>query len=218
PSRHAEVCPAIVGVKRLELWADLYVLVGPNVVGSPDFLTGRCIERRDPAAHTHLATARTDDHFSFHHYRRHRDRLATRQIAHPRAPQLASGRGIDGDGVTIQQVVENLSVGVRSAAIHYVAAGSSDRLLCIVRTELPLERLSRLRQVNRVRDVGIWSDDVHRVTNNEWLSFVPAQHASRERPRYFEIRRILRSDRGELTIAGARVGTSRHLPFARGSR
>src|SRR5439155_8966074 len=104
---------------------------------------------------------------------------------------------IDGDGVTIQQVVENLSVGVRSAAIHYVAAGSSDRLLRIVRTELPLERLSRLRQVDRVRDVGIWSDHVHRVANNKRLSFVPAQHASREGPRYFEVRRILRSDRRE---------------------
>src|SRR5207249_9308502 len=59
PSRHAEVCPTIVGVKRLELWADLHILVGPNVVGSPDFLAGRCIERRDPAAYAHLAAART---------------------------------------------------------------------------------------------------------------------------------------------------------------
>ena len=176
PRCSTQVLSPIVGVERLEFGADLHVLVGPDVVGAPDFFPSSCIERGDPSPHTHLATARADDDFAFHHYRRHRDRLATGEITHLRAPYLIAGRRINGDGVPVQQIVEDLSVGVRGAAIYHVAARSADRLLGVLGTELPLEWLSGLREVDRVRDVGIRRDDVHRVANDERLPFVSAQH------------------------------------------
>ena len=51
------------------------------------------------------------------------------------------------------------------------------------RAELPFERLTRLREVERVRDVRVRRDEVHRVVDDERLSLVSAQHAGRESPR-----------------------------------
>jgi hypothetical protein len=56
--------------------------------------------------------------------------------------------------VTIEKVVENLSVSERSASIDYVAACTTCCLLCVLGTEFPFERLTFLRQVQRVRNVG----------------------------------------------------------------
>ena len=213
PRRSAEVLPPIVGVERLEFRTDLHVLVGPDVVGAPDFLSSSCIERGDPSAHSHLATARPHDDFPFHHYRRHRDRLAAGEITHLRAPYLIAGDRVDRDGVPVEQIIEDPSVGVRGTAIHHVAAGSADCLLGVVRTELPLERLPGLRKVDRVRDVGIRRDDVHRVAHDQWLALVSAQHSGRECPGYVEVRGVLRSDRSELAVARAGVVAGGHLPF-----
>src|SRR4026209_1132258 len=115
-------------VERLEFGAYLHVLVGPDVVGAPDFLAGSLVEGGDPSAHSHFAAARTDDHFSLHDYRRHGDRLAAREITHLGPPDLIPCCRVDSDGVSVQQVVENLSVGVCGAAIHDITAGLPDRL------------------------------------------------------------------------------------------
>src|SRR4029079_639268 len=133
------------------------------------------IERCDPSAHSHLTAARSDENFSFYDDRRHRDRLAFREVTHLRAPQLSSGLYIDSDGVTVEQVVEALGVGVCGAAIDYVAAGAANRLLRVLRPELPFQRLPWLLEIQRVRDVRIWRDDVHRVVDHERLPFVTAK-------------------------------------------
>ena len=54
------------------------------------------------------------------------------EFAHLRAPELLARRGVDGDGVSVEQVVEDLSVGERGAAIHDVAACYADRRLCVL--------------------------------------------------------------------------------------
>src|ERR1700737_1968536 len=139
-----------MGVKRLEPLADLHVLVGADVVRAPDFLARRRIEGSDPAAHSHFAAARADDHFALHHYRRHGNCLAPGKVPHLGAPHLYPGRYVDRNGVPIEKVVEDLSVSVRSAAIHDIAARSTDRLLGVLGTELPLPRLARLSEIDRV--------------------------------------------------------------------
>ena len=49
------------------------------------------------------------------------------------APQLRARRGVDGDRVPVEQVVDDLAVGERGAAIHDVAARDADRRLRILR-------------------------------------------------------------------------------------
>ena len=65
------------------------------------------------------------------------------EVRHLRAPELLARRRVDGDGVSVEQVVEDLAVGVRGAAIHDVAARLTGGRLRVLGTELPLERLSR---------------------------------------------------------------------------
>ena len=96
------------------------------------------VERGDPAAHSHLAAARADDDFALHDDRRHRDRLARVEVAHLRAPELLARCRVDGDGVSVEQVVDDLAVGERRAAIHDVAARDAHRRLRVLRAELPL--------------------------------------------------------------------------------
>ena len=53
-------------IKWLESRSGLDVGVGADVVGAPNLFARREIERRDPAAHAHLAAARADDDFVLH--------------------------------------------------------------------------------------------------------------------------------------------------------
>src|SRR5687768_16151991 len=93
-------------VERLESWADLDVPIWPDVVRAPDLLSRCGVERGDPAAHAHLAAARTDDDFPLYDDGRHGHRLAVPEAAHACLPEQPAARGIDADGVAVQQVVE----------------------------------------------------------------------------------------------------------------
>src|SRR4029078_2162160 len=121
------------------------------------------------------------------------------------------------DRVTVEEIVENPSIGPCGAAIHDVAACAANCLLRVVGTELPLERLAWLSEIDRVSDVGIRRDDVHRVADYQRLPFVTAKHAGGESPRCTEIRGIGGRDAIQSAVAGARVIAGRHLPFARWS-
>src|ERR1700675_3898170 len=101
PRQCAEILSAIVRIERLELRADLHVLVGTDVVRAPDFLARCGIEGCYPPAHSHLAAsfprpwgheswhpsahshpaaARSDDDFALDHYRGHGNCLAAGEI------------------------------------------------------------------------------------------------------------------------------------------
>ena len=95
----------------------------------------RQIERGDPAAHAHLAAARADDDAILHDDRRHRDRLAAIEIRHLHAPELLAALRVDGDGVPVEQVINDLSFGVRGAAIHDVAARGAHGGLRVLGTD-----------------------------------------------------------------------------------
>src|ERR1700675_467460 len=80
PRQCAEILSAIVRIERLELRADLHVLVGTDVVRAPDFLARCGIESCYPSAPSHLAAARSDDDFALDHYRGHGNCLAAGEI------------------------------------------------------------------------------------------------------------------------------------------
>src|SRR4026209_2922113 len=104
-------------VEWLELRADFYIAIWPDVVRAPDFPTRSRVERSDPSANAHFSTTRSDDHTILHDDRRHGDRLTTSQISHLCAPHLPSTRCIDSDGVTVEQIVEDFPIRIRSTAI-----------------------------------------------------------------------------------------------------
>ena len=219
PARGALVGARVgLAVERLESLADLDVGVGPDVVRAPQLLAGRGIDGSDPAAHAHLATAGTDDDFSLHDQWRHGHGFALGEVAHLRAPEQCACHDIDGDGVSVEQVVEDLSVGVCGAAIHHVAAGEANGGLRVFRPHLPLERLAFSREVECVGNIGIRRDDVHRVADDQWLAFVAAKHAGGKCPRGVQVLHVGWRDLGEIAEARRRVVTRRHVPFASGAR
>ena len=185
---------------------------GPTLYARQSCLPVVEIERGDPAAHAHLAAARADDDFVLHDDRRHRDRLAAIHVAHLHPPQLRARRRVDRDRVTVEQVVDDLPVRVRRAAIHDVAARDANRRLRILRAVLPLERKARLREIQRVRHVRIRRDDVHRVVDDERLAFVSAQHAGGDGPCDLQILRIRRGDVTQLGVSRVRVIAAGHGP------
>src|SRR3954462_3318867 len=54
-------------------------------------------------------------------------------VAHLRAPQLRAGGGVERDRVSVEQVVDDLAVGVRRAAIDDVTTRDTHRGLRILR-------------------------------------------------------------------------------------
>ena len=93
-------------------------------------------------------------------------------------------RGVDGDGVSVEQVVEDLPVGERRAAIHDVAARDARPPACAFSgRNFHLSGWPGCVRSSAYDDVGVRRDDVHRVADDERLSLVAAQHAGGEGPR-----------------------------------
>src|SRR4029079_17140782 len=113
----------------LEAGADFHVGIRADVVRAPELLATVQIHGGDPTAHAHLTAARPDDHFVLHDDGRHGDRLTFVDVAHLGAPQFRPGCRVDGDGVSVEQVVDDLAVGEGGAAVHDVATGDADRRL-----------------------------------------------------------------------------------------
>ena len=180
PGRDAEVLALVAFVERLEVWADQHVLVGTGAVGRPRRRAVRRVERLDPAAHADLAAGVADEHLALHHERRHRHGLADVDVADLGLPDRFARCGIDGDRMAVQRVEEDAAVRESGAAIDHVAAGDALRGRLGLRLVLPLHRRARLGQVERVEDVGIGSDDIHRVADDERRRLLPLVHAGRE--------------------------------------
>ena len=156
--------------------------VRAHVARGPDELPGRQVERLEPAVDSELPARRTDDYAIAHDQRRHGDRLAAREVGDWYVPDFLAGLRIDRDGVTVEQVVDDLAVGVDGAAVDRVAAGDAERRRIHVGAVFPPERIVFLRQVEGVEHVRIWRDHVHRVVHHQRLTFVAAEHAGREVP------------------------------------
>ena len=168
--------------------------VRSHVVRGPDDLPGREVESLDPAVNAELAARWSDDHAIACDKRRHRRRLALIDIGNLRFPDLLPAPGIDGDRVSIQQVVDDLAVGVHGAAIDRVAAGNADGCGIDVGPILPFERIALVRQVEGIEHVGEGCDDVHRAADDERLPFMAAEDAGRKAPDGMELGCIRRRD------------------------
>ena len=191
-----------------------HLTVRPHVVRGPEQPPGRQVERLQPAVDAELPARRAHEHAILDDERRHRRGLALRQIADLGLPQLAARRRVDRDRVAVQQVVDDLARGVEGAAVDRVAARDADGVGIDVGTVLPFERVAFLREIERVEDVRVGRDDVHRGVHYERLAFVSAEHAGGEAPHRSQPRGVRHRDLGERAVARAGVILRRHGPFS----
>src|SRR5262245_39612111 len=66
PGRHPEIFPWVLGIKRLELWANEHIRIWPSVVGFPGNVPVVRRGRRYPAPFTHLTAAIAHQHLILH--------------------------------------------------------------------------------------------------------------------------------------------------------
>src|SRR5207237_5584952 len=95
--------------------------VRPLVCPGPADLPAREVQYLDPPLNAELAARWSDDHAIARDKRCHGRGLALIDVGDLRFPEHLATLGIDGDRMSIQQVVDDLAVGVHGAAIDRVA-------------------------------------------------------------------------------------------------
>ena len=172
------------------------------------------VERLDPAAHPELAARIADQNLVLHDERRHRDGLADIDVADLGVPDGLPGAGIDGEGVVVQRIEIDPTIGEGGAPVDDVAAGDALRGRLGLGLEFPLHGRARLGEIERVENIGIGRYDVHRGADNERCRFLTLVHAQRESERHLEIFDIVGGDFGQLAVAGGGIIFGRHRPLA----
>lgn len=198
----------------MERGVDTHHRIRARAVRAPDELAGLQVERAELSLHAHLPAGVADVDEVLHDERCHRGRRAILDVGGLRAPHLLACRGVDSDGVIVERIVDQLPVGQRPSANDDVAARLPHRDRRRIRIVLPFDRRAGLREVERVRGVGVRSDDVHRVPRDQRRPLVPMRLSVGETPRDAQLRCIARVDLVERTVARVRVVARRHRPFA----
>ena len=214
PARDAEIRALVRRVERLEVRADQHVPIRARAVGGPDDMAVLGVERLDPAAHPELAARIADQNLVLYDERRHRDGLADIDVADLRVPDGLSGAGIDGEGVVVERIEIDPSVGEGGAAVDDVAAGDPLRGRLRFGLKSPLHGRAGLGEIKCIENVGIGGHDIHRSTDHERCRFLTLVHAQRKGERYLEILDVLGGDFGQLAVAGGGIVLGRHGPLA----
>jgi len=124
------------------------------------------------------------------HEGRHRGGLTDVDVADARAPDFFARLRINGHGLGIEQVVDNLAAGIGSAAIHDVTAGDADRTRVGMGFIDELDRARRLGQVDRNQVVGERRNHVERVVHDQRIALVTVRHAGRRRGQDVQVHHI----------------------------
>ena len=131
-----------------------------------------------------------------------------------RPPDLLAGLDVDRDRFRVEQVVDQFAVVIGPAAKHRVAARLADRERRRVGLKRPLDRRGRLREVQRVSNVGKRRDQIHRVADDQRRALVAVLRAVGERPGEFQIGDVGRIDLVERAVTGIGVVARLAGPFA----
>jgi hypothetical protein len=118
-----------------------------------------------------------------------------------RLPEFAAGARVDGDGVPVEQVVDDFAVAVGRPAVDGVAARDAEGGRVHVGAVLEAQRKAFLRQVKGVQHVGERRHDVHRVVHDEGLAFMTSEHAGRKAPQRAQPRGVGGGDLREGAVA-----------------
>ena len=172
------------------------------------------VEAFHPTVDTKLTARGADDHAVLHHEGRHRCGFAFSDVGDRRIPYFAPCARIDCDGVAIEQVVDDLAVGVEGAAVDDIATRDADRIRADGRPVLPFQRIAFLLQIERVQHIRIRRDDIHRVVHDQRLTFMSAKDAGGERPDGVQPRGVLRIDECQTAVTRGGVVLRGHRPLA----
>ena len=96
----------------MEIGTDAHVFIRAAVVSAPQDFAGFHIERGELAAHAEFASAVADEDDVLDDQGRHGDGFAELDIADRGVPDFLAGVGVDGDGVRVERVVDDLAVGI----------------------------------------------------------------------------------------------------------
>ena len=226
PHRSAAGVPAVIGptartqvntavVRRFEgTRSGEHVLVRSDVVRGPDRAPALQIQALDPSVDPELTARCADDDAVPDHQGRHGHGLPIAHVGDLRAPQFPAGARLDRHGVPVEQVIDDLSVGVEGAAIDGVATGDPDGVRAHVRPIFPPQRISLLGEIECVQHVWPRRDDIHGVADHQRLALVSSENTRREGPHRMERAGILPGDSGEAAVAGRSVVLGRHRPLA----
>jgi hypothetical protein len=101
-------------------------------------------------------------------------------VAQLRDPLLLARFGVECNGAIVERVEHEQPVLVGRAAVHDIAARHTLRGRQRLRLVLPLERRTRLGQVEREDDVRKRGDDVHGVVHHDRSGLMPSRQAGGE--------------------------------------
>ena len=213
PTARAQINAAVV--RRLEgTCPGQHVLIRSDVARGPDRAPALEVQALDPAVDPELAAGCADDDAILDHQGRHGRGLTIAEVGDLRVPQLPAGVRLDGYGVAVEQVIDDLPVCIERTAIDGVAAGDADCVRTHVRPIFPSQRIPFPGEIECVQHIGPRRDDVHGVPDHQRLALVPSEHPRGEGPHGMERPGILRGDPGEAAVAGRSVVLGRHRPLA----
>ena len=125
----------------------------------------------NPAAYAQFAARIADDHLVLDHDRRAGEGLAALDVAQPGAPGQFAAYGIDRHGLVIENVVNDLAVGVGRAAIDHVTTGDTAGIFARAGVKRPFDGPCA-GQVESNQLIRIRRNDVHRRADNQRLTLM----------------------------------------------
>ncbi len=198
----------------MKVGTDAHIFVGAAVESAPEDFAGFDIEGGKLAANAEFAAAVTDKNDVLDDDWRHGDGFAELDVADGGLPGLLAGVGVDGDGMGVKRVVDDLSVGIDGAAINSVAAGDADGSDIGIGPEDPLLRKSGLGDVEGDQVVGIRRDHVEGAVDHQRLTFMAVRNSGGSGGDDVEVLHIAGVDLRKRAVAGVGVIAGRLRPLA----
>src|SRR5262249_48544559 len=192
-------------IGRRKVFANQDLRVRAGTVRPPNLFASIEVISSDKTTHAELTATDTGNHFVADHQRRHGNSLALFRIALFHFPQKLTGVGIQSDRRSVELVEEDLAFGVGCPTIDHVAAGNRNGVGVLFRFIFPLDRRTRLGQIQSIDDVRERSDQIHRSANHQRRAFVATQNAGGECPSDLEVLDVGGGDLVQLTVARERV-------------
>ena len=166
------------------------------------------------AADAAVAARDAEDHVAAGHQRRAGPDLGDRIVRRVVLPEELAGGRVEGGGLTVERVEEELAVRVGEAPRLRPAAGAHGGQLQVLQVgaELPLDE-PVAPEVERVHPVRLRRHDVHRVAHDERRRLVRVQDREREGPRHRQIAHVVHGDPIQRAVVPRRVVAVGHDPL-----
>ena len=176
-----------------------------------------CVQRSESAPHAEFCPAVSDKNDVVHNQRSSGHGFAKADITYLRSPRKLSGVCVDGYGVSVERVVDDLAIGIGGSPVYNVAAGDAHGRDRRVRAEYPFRRKSWLGEIECDEIVGKWRDHIQGAADNEGTTFMSMWNPSARGADHMQIADVAGVDLIKRAIARVAVIPCRHCPLAIGN-